>query len=178
MNLEEEPKKILVVMLRRIGDVILTIPPVKALRKRFPNAKIDFLVEAPCHEVLAWNTDISRIHVYSKGPLNYVKWILRVRRERYDWVIDFMGNPRTAMLTFSSGAALRAGPAHVSHRWAYSLPLIQPSEICYSALEKIRMLKGTGFAVGTVGRIEVTPASAFQKIYINVPDNISPNFPK
>lgn len=145
------PKRILVIMLRRIGDVVLTTPAVRALRRLFPEAAIDFLVEPPSDRLLAGNPDLSSVLVYGgEGPrvaracLKHLYWLWRVRRGAYDWVIDYMGNPRTAMLTYASGAALRAGPGHVSHRWAYSHPLRESPEPCYSALEKIRILRGIG----------------------------------
>ncbi|OGR58073.1 MAG: hypothetical protein A2X36_16240 [Elusimicrobia bacterium GWA2_69_24] len=132
-------------MLRRIGDVLLTLPAVRSLRSRFPEAEIDFLVEPPAHELLAGNPDITRLIVLgSKGPANLVYLVRRLRAQRYDWVVDFMGNPRTAIFSFLSGAALRAGPARVSHRWAYTHLLRQPEVPCYSALEKIRTLRGLG----------------------------------
>lgn len=139
------PRRILVIMLRRVGDVLLTTPAVRALRKLYPAAEIDFLVEPPCHEVLHGNPDLTRVLLYGTAPANYLYWLLRVNRARYDWVVDFMGNPRTAALTFASRAAVRAGPAQVSHRWAYSHPMVQSADRArYSALEKILMLRSIG----------------------------------
>lgn len=139
------PRSMLVVMLRRIGDVILTTPALRALRKLHPEARIDMLVEPPCHEVLHGNPDVSRVLLYGSAPLNYLYWLLRVNRERYDWVVDFMGNPRTAALTAASRAPVRAGPGHVSHRWAYTHPMAQSADRArYSALEKILMLRSLG----------------------------------
>lgn len=138
------PKKILVIMLRRIGDVILTTPVARALKKLYPEARIDFLVEPPAHELLAGVTEIDRILVYGKGFLQYPAWLWRVRQERYDWVIDYMGNPRTAVLTHFSGAPVQAGPGHVGHRWAYSHFLQESSTTHYSAQEKIRVLSSLG----------------------------------
>jgi len=153
------PKKILVIMLRRIGDVLLTIPAARALSRLHPGAQVDILVEPPCHELLRGAPGLSRVLVYGRGTTgagergdsptesllpNYIYWMRLVRRERYDMVVDFMGNPRTAVLTRVSGAPLRAGPGHVSHRWAYSHLMRQPGHTCYSALEKIRMLRSLG----------------------------------
>lgn len=145
------PKKILVVMLRRIGDVILTTPVVRALKVRYPQAHIDFIVEPPADEVLEGNSDISRVWVYRPGAglsgwpvINDLAWMRAIRAQGYDWAIDFMGGPRSAMLTFASGAPLRAGPGHVGHRWAYNRRMLQSPQTTYTALEKIR-------ALGTIG---------------------------
>ena len=143
------PRKILVIMLRRIGDVLLTTPATRALKKLFPASEIHFLTEPPCDEVLAGNADIARVLRYAPEPgegaaAAYWRWLRLVRRERYDWVIDYMGNPRSAVLAFASGAQLRAGPGHVWHRWAYNRPLRQSPAACYAGLEKIRVLRSLG----------------------------------
>lgn len=141
------PRAILVIMLRRIGDVLLTTPAVRALRKLYPEARIDFLVDPPAHQLLEGVPEISNVIVREgSGPANYVYWLWRMRRNGYDWVIDYMGTPRTAMLTFASGASLRAGPAQVSHRWAYNRLLRESSAPCYSGLEKIRVLSSLGLS--------------------------------
>ncbi|MCX5788318.1 MAG: glycosyltransferase family 9 protein [Elusimicrobia bacterium] len=145
------PRKILVIMLRRIGDVLLTTPAVRALKKLFPGAEIHFLTEPPCDEVLEGLPELARVHRYALGPGEsaaggYWRWLRLVRAERYDWVIDYMGNPRSAILTFASGAPLRAGPAHVWHRWAYNRRLQQSPAPCYAGLEKIRVLRSLGLS--------------------------------
>src|SRR5437879_1272703 len=134
------PQRVLVIMLRRIGDVLLTTSAVKALKRLYPDAVIDFLTEPPCHEILAGNPDIHELLLHA------TQWrsVLNIRRRRYDWVIDFMGNPRSALLTFLSGAAVKAGPGHVAHRWAYSHRMRQSQKTCYAGLEKIRMLRSLG----------------------------------
>ncbi len=141
----KDPGRILVIQLRRIGDVILTTPAVAALKARWPRAELDFLVEPAGAEALAGNPHIHELIVYrARGPLGALTWMRRIRRKRYDWVVDFMGNPRSAILTAFSGAAVRAGPAHVSHRWAYNRPLTQSTTTHYAGQEKIRVLGELG----------------------------------
>jgi len=144
----EAPKSILVVQLRRLGDVILTTPALEALKKRYPSAKLDFLVEAPGAEAVAGNPAIDDILVYdAEGPLAALQWALKVRARRYDWVIDFLANPRTALIAALSGATVKAGPAHVRRRWAYNTLLVQPAQACYAAVEKVRWLESLGVAL-------------------------------
>lgn len=160
-----EPQRILVIQLRRIGDVLLTTPAVAALRRRFPRARLDFLVEPPGAEALAGNPGISEILVYkTQSHWDYWRWLGRIRGRRYDWVIDYMGNPRSALLAFFSGAALRAGPAHVAHRWAYNRPLVQSDQTCYGAIEKLRVLRPLG--------VEADEDSFMPKVYF--PPEASP----
>ncbi len=137
-----DASRILVIQLRRIGDVVLTTPALRALRRRFPSAMLDVLVEAPGAEALRGNPDVSEVLVYE--PEAPVRGLLRVRARRYDLVIDLMGNPRTALLTACSGAAVKAGPAHVFHRWAYGVKLPQSEATQYAAKEKLLMLAPLG----------------------------------
>lgn len=141
------PKKILVVMLRRLGDVILTTPALAALKKKHPDATLDFLVEAPGAEAVAGHPAIDEILVYdAKGPLDSLAWAMKIRARKYDWVVDFLANPRTALLTALSGAPVKAGPAHVRRRWAYNRLMVQSPKAVYAGLEKVRWLAALGIA--------------------------------
>lgn len=145
----QAPHSILVVQLRRLGDVILTTPALAALKKRYPGAKLDFLVEAPGAEAVAGTAAIDEVLVYDAvSAFDALSWAFKIRRRRYDWVIDYLANPRTALLTALSGAAVKAGPAHarIPRRWAYNHRLIQPSKPCYAALEKVQWLAGLDVA--------------------------------
>lgn len=129
--------------------MILTTPALEALKKRYPDAKLDFLVEAPGAEAVAGHPAIDETLVYdAAGPLSALRWALKIRRRRYDWVVDFLANPRTALITALSGATVKAGPAHVRRRWAYNWLLVQPQKACYAALEKVRWLESLGVPRG------------------------------
>lgn len=141
----QAPHSILVVQLRRLGDVILTTPALAALKKRYPGAKLDFLVEAPGAEAVAGNPAVDEVLVYdARGVLGALSWAWKIRARRYDWVIDYLANPRTALLTALSGAKVKAGPAHARapRRWAYNHRMVQPPKACYAALEKVLWLAG------------------------------------
>lgn len=145
MTPSEPPRRILVVQLRRLGDVILTTQALAALKKRYPEATLDFLVEAPGAEAVAGHPAIHEVLVYdADGALSALSWAMKIRARRYDWVIDFLANPRTALLTALSGAVVRAGPAHVRRRWAYNHLMVQPDKACYTGLEKVLWLSGLG----------------------------------
>lgn len=138
----QNPSRILVIQLRRIGDALLATPAVKLLRATYPSARIDFLVEAPADQALRGNPDINEILLYDKRrPL---RWLWEVRKRRYELVIDYMGNPRSGLLAFLSGAAVKAGPGNVFWTCVYNkiMPLGEP--LVYSSAEKMRMLEHLG----------------------------------
>ncbi|MBI3288909.1 MAG: glycosyltransferase family 9 protein [Elusimicrobia bacterium] len=158
----DEPRSILVIQLRRLGDVILATPALEALKTRYPGARLDFLVEALGAEAVSGNPAIDEILVYdARGAVDALRWAYKIRARRYDWVIDFLANPRTALLTAFSGAAVKAGPAHVSRRWAYNRRLLQSPQACYGALEKVRWLSSLGVQpqdAPALPRLYLTPA--------------------
>ncbi len=113
-------RRILVIKLRAVGDVLLSTIVLRSLRAAFPSADIDFMTEPPAKDLLTGNPDISRVIVYdrnTKGPLRY---LLDVRRTRYDLVIDLFGNPRTAVLALASAAPYRIGFDFRGRRYAYT----------------------------------------------------------
>ena len=96
--------KILLIKLRAIGDIILSTPVIENLRLEYPQAKIDVLVEKFAMPVLESNPFINKILVFDKKIDSSFGLIKKVRNEKYDLVIDLFGNPRTALITFLSGA--------------------------------------------------------------------------
>src|SRR5262245_40851113 len=99
--------RILVIQLKRAGDVIVTTPVLPALKKAFPGAKIDFLVDRPFSSLLTNNPSVSTVLLYDrKSPW---KTALAIRAARYDLILDFQSSPRSILVTLFSGAKIRAG---------------------------------------------------------------------
>lgn len=123
----------------------MTTPALEALKARYPLARLDFLVEAPGAEAVAGHPSIDEVLVYdATGPLEALSWALTLRGRRYDWVVDFLGNPRTAIIAALSGAKVKAGPGHTARRWAYNHRMEQSPKTCYASEEKVRWLGGLG----------------------------------
>jgi len=152
------PGSILVIQLRRLGDVLMATPALEALRRAFPNARIDFLVEPPGDQLLEGNPCLTEALRYD--PNRPWSEVLRIRSRRYDWVVDFLGNPRSALITALSGAAVRAGPGHVFHRWAYTVRFPRPPSDRYVASVKVEALTAV---------LGVPPPPRVQT-YLNVPE--------
>ena len=103
--------KILIIRLRRIGDIIMTTPAVSALRKGLPNAFISYLVEEPYRELVEGNPDLDKVIVIEKdqSKKSLLKLIRQVRKEKFDVVLDFHGGPRASLVTWLSKARLKIG---------------------------------------------------------------------
>lgn len=118
------PRRVLVSRIRRIGDVILTLPLVDALRAQFPDVRIDYLAEEGPAQAVLGHPAVERVHAFrpaAGGPLPAPLPILReLRAARYDWTIDLYGNPRSALLLAWTGAPVRVGPARRGRRHLYT----------------------------------------------------------
>ncbi len=132
-----EPRSILVTRLRFLGDVILTLPALRALREAYPGAAIDYLCEAPYDQVLGELTDLRRVLVLRRGEEGVGESftsLLREIRGNYDLVVDLFGNPRSAWITGLSGASLRVGRGKFPRSLAYNRRP-EPGEAGESALD-------------------------------------------
>ncbi len=108
---------ILVIMLRYIGDVLLTTPVLRALRDRLPNARITMAVNSGTEDILRWNPDVNDVLVVTRGNLlSDVRFLRDVRGRRFDGVIDLTDGDRSALLARATGAPIRVG-FNDEHRW-------------------------------------------------------------
>ncbi len=104
-------KKILLIRLRRIGDVIMTTPAVTLLKNHLPGAALTYLVEEPYRRLVHGNPCLDKVIAVEKKQKfrDFVRLILEIRAEHYDALLDFHGGPRASWITFFSGAKLKIG---------------------------------------------------------------------
>ena len=115
-------RRILCIKLRGIGDVILSTVVFDNLLKEFSDAKIDYLTEPPSKAALEKLSFLNEIILYKKNEsLAGLKTISKVFLNKYDLVLDFYSNPRTAMITYFSRAKYRAGFPYRGRTYAYNL---------------------------------------------------------
>ncbi len=111
-------RKILIIKLRHIGDVLLTVPAIRALKENFPDANISALVNKGTEEVLKGNPLLDEIIVYDRNikglPISQkirgeISFISRLRKKEFDLVVDLTSGDRPALLSFLSSARYRIG---------------------------------------------------------------------
>jgi lipopolysaccharide heptosyltransferase II len=125
---------ILLIRLRLIGDVVFTTPIPRALKRAFPGARISYLVERAAAPVVAGHAHIDDVIVVDRprGLARVaadVRLAARLRRNRYDVVIDLHGGPRSAWLTWATGAPRRIGYALPGRSWMYTRTVERPREL-------------------------------------------------
>ncbi|MBI4651939.1 glycosyltransferase family 9 protein [Candidatus Desantisbacteria bacterium] len=161
MPLTPSPKKILIIQIRRVGDIILTTPVIRAVRSAYPEAHIDFLSNDLSKDVLDGNPYLNEIVVMNekktRSYLDQLKFILYVRERTYDMIFDFLGTSRSAFITAFSGADSRIGFKFRGRHWAYNYKIKPDYSHKYVVNYKFDLLN----AVGIPGE-----AAALEEIFI------------
>ncbi len=145
-------RRILVIQLRQLGDILMITPLLRRLKQLHPEAEIDVLCEAAGAQLLEHNPNVRRVVICPrKAGLAEFGAMLKVLRGRhYNWVIDAQALPKTAFLTLFTGARLRTGfPRDTFRRLCYNR-LITQRGAEYSALEKLRMSGDDSLAPGNL----------------------------
>jgi heptosyltransferase-2 len=159
----EAPRRVLVTRLRRIGDAILSLPVIDALREAFPDCAVDFLAEEGPAQAAIGHPGVDRVLVLDRTFASILpaspRLLGRLRAARYDWVLDLYGNPRSAAIAAWTGAHVRVGPARRGRRRLYTHP-VPPVSASLSAVEHhLRALTILGLAPRRVPpRIGLTEA--------------------
>lgn len=84
--------KILVIRFSSIGDIVLTTPVVRCLKKQYPQAQLHYLTKKQFASILQSNPYLDKIHLL-EGDLQPV--VLELLKEKFDYVIDLHNNLRT-----------------------------------------------------------------------------------
>ena len=141
--------RVLLIRLRLIGDVVLSTPVIRALRRTFPDATLTYLVERDAAPVVAGNRDIDRIIVVERTRglrrvLDDAALAWQLRRERYDVVIDMHGGPRSSWLALATGARQRIGYDMPGRQWMYTTTIPRARELRprHSVLNQWDLLEG------------------------------------
>jgi lipopolysaccharide heptosyltransferase II len=123
--------KILLIRLRLIGDVVFTTPLLRALKRKFPDAHLAYLVEPDALPVVRENPHLDDVIVAARRRgvariADDLRLAGRLRREHYDIAIDLHGGPRSAWLAWLSRAPVRIGYEIVGRTWMYTRAVPRP----------------------------------------------------
>ncbi|MDQ6808554.1 MAG: putative lipopolysaccharide heptosyltransferase III [Verrucomicrobiota bacterium] len=103
---------ILLIQLKRIGDLVLTTPAIAAVREKFPDAKLTVAVSRGCQQLLPAIAGIDRAVALGGLVREVPKWI-GVAARPFEFCVDFTHNDRSAFVTFLSAAKQRISARHV-----------------------------------------------------------------
>ncbi len=126
--------RILLVRLRLVGDVVFTTPLISALRRRYPTASLTYLVEQVAAPIVQHNPHLSLVIVapHRRGLRRIgddVSLARRLRAMKFDVVLDLHGGPRSAWLSWATGAQTRIGYDIKGRSWMYTNVVHRPREL-------------------------------------------------
>ncbi|MBC7875242.1 MAG: glycosyltransferase family 9 protein [Ferruginibacter sp.] len=84
--------KFLIIRFSSIGDIVLTTPVIRCLKKQVPGAEVHFLTKDSFRQVVAHNPYIDKLHVLAHS---WELMIEELRTEAYDYIIDLHHNAQT-----------------------------------------------------------------------------------
>lgn len=139
-------KKILLIKPRGIGDIVLSTIILDDLRKNFPSAEIHYLTETFAKDALANNPLVTKVHTMEKTEF-VLKVAARLRKEKYNMIIDLWSNPRSAQITFLTHAKYRVGFSYRGRKYAYNILGTSGKGEHHAAEHNLELLKAMGIEI-------------------------------
>jgi lipopolysaccharide heptosyltransferase II len=146
---KEKIKKILVVNVNWIGDVLFSTPAIRALRKHYPEAHIACMVVPRCREVLELNPNINELIIYDekgeyKGLTGKMKLISALKARSFDTVYLFHRSLTRTLMVALSGIKERVGIDNPKRGFLLTKRVDpQPSDI-HKVEQFLNIVKSTG----------------------------------
>jgi heptosyltransferase-1 len=113
-------ERILLIKPSSLGDVVHALPVLHGLRRRYPEARIDWLIAPPFASLIEHHPDLNNVVVFDRrrfgrigrswaATREFLHFLAHLRRARYDLVIDLQGLFRSGFMSWASRAQMRIG---------------------------------------------------------------------
>lgn len=161
--------KVLIVRLSALGDIVHTIPAAAAIRKAYPDARIDWAVDVRHRELVDLVSGIDRVVALESTSVGgWVEAVRRLRQARYDVALDLQGLMKSAVLARASGARRVVGFSIWHLREKAARPFYsetdghtpQPRSVGHVIFKNLRLLRTIGIDEQTVAFPLARPESA------------------
>lgn len=145
--------KILFITLSNIGDVILTLPVLSALKDNFPDSSVDVVVGPRPRDIFVKDPRVRDIFVYDKhaGLGQKLRFIGKLREKKYDLAIDM----RSSLIPILVGAKKRTplilrSKSLIKHKRLEHLDKLKTLSIKYSDKRNIYVDEGDRRTIGAL----------------------------
>ncbi len=146
---------ILIIRTDRIGDVVLTTPAIKALRRAYPAARISVMVTPATYDLMYGNPYVNEVilddrHGKHKNVFGFLRLTADLRSKRFDLAIIFHTKRRYNFLCFAAGIPFRLGFCNNKFGFLLTHPLKDirlqglkhEAEYCMDVLKAIGVYEG------------------------------------
>lgn len=135
-------KRIAVLRLSSIGDIVLTLPVVQALRTAYPEAELHYWVKEEYQDLVRFHPAVNHVRALEKDARRIEDLVsMSSELEDCDLIVDLHGSVRTRILTFRQKAPVLRSPTHrftrerwVRAKWSRPAPAPHASERYAAAL--------------------------------------------
>jgi len=167
--------KVLVVRFSSIGDIVLTTPVIRGLKKQL-GAEVHYLTKANFREVLASNPHIDQIHLLT--PNNWSEIVALLKAEKFDYLIDLHHNVRTLKLKLALGIKAYSFDKLNIQKWLLvnlkinrlpDIHIVDRYLACVKPLGVNKDLQGLDYFIDTKDEVSLSSLPlAFQNGYIGL----------
>ena len=132
---------ILIIQFHQIGDIILTTPVFKALKKCDEQCIVDFLTFSEFKSLLIHNPNINNVYCINRdtGPVNFFKTICKLNKNDYFALFDFQNNPRSLYFSLLIKANKKVAFSDSRRRFFYNT--LYKREEGYPGEVKLKVIK-------------------------------------
>ena len=127
------PRRVLIIKPSALGDVVTALPVLRSLKRKFPDCRVSWLINDNCADMIAHDSDVDEIIPFKRKEMGkawrsfsaaklVISFLWKLRKARYDWVIDLQGLIRSGIFARATGAPVRAGfsTAREGAAWFYN----------------------------------------------------------
>ena len=152
-------RRILLIKPSSLGDIVHALPVLHGLRRRYPKARIDWLVSKSCAGLLAGHPEIDELVVFDRrrfgrlgrslsASAEFARFLMMLHARRYDLAVDLQGLFRSGFLALASGANVRIGFSGAREAaWVfYTHRTSVPREAVHAAEKNYAVARPLGFA--------------------------------
>jgi len=188
---------ILIVKTSAIGDVTHTLPALEALRRQFPHAQIDWLVEEAAAGLLHGHPALNRVFVsrrrswaqrLKKGEVfavlrEFVQFIKELRQTQYDLMLDFQGLLKSSLFIVFCRAGRKVGFArgmeHAECSYLFLNEKIPPLSMEVHAVDReLHLLREIGIDTEGIGyHLPIVAQARTQATALLTRHGINPDHP-
>lgn len=144
-------EKILFIRMRLLGDIVFTIPAIQIYKDNYPENEIYYLAEERFREAAEIIPGIKEVITApdQMGIKEIFQFRKKIRKLGFETVVDFHSGPRSALLTFLSGAKNRVGYRTPNRNWAYNhlVPRKLEGSLSHSVYNQARLLDPLGIDI-------------------------------
>ena len=141
----------------------MTTPAVEAVKRALPRASISYVVEEPFRRLVEGNPHVDRVIAIpaKQGATDFARFIRGLRRETYDYVIDFHGGPRASRIAWLARGDFKAGYKLKYKGWIYDarVPRSGDSGPVHSVENHLNLVRALGIEVASPAPPLVLPGA-------------------